>query len=684
MKDLHGQEQDLLGSRPLPPHQIQQNICLSKNDFQEWSIEDSNETYQFSNWSDGYFKIDSHGNLCVDVLQQGEKHYIKLNEVIQECKRDNLEFPLVLRFHDILRNQVKKLNLTFNQIIQEAGYQGEYFGVFPVKVNQMREVVEEIVDAGLEFNYGLEAGSKPELIAALANNNNPKSLTILNGYKDREYLKLSLLGKRLKKNIVVVIEKFSELVELVDLIQEEGMEEPPMIGLRGKLSTRSSGKWSDSSGDFAKFGLTAPDLLKCIKLLKENNLLGATKLLHFHVGSQIPDIRTIKDCITEGARIYCELKELGVPLEYFDVGGGIGVNYDGSQTATASSINYNLEEYIRDVIYITQEVCDEKKINHPHIVTESGRYITAHHSMIITDVFGHINLIDYNVNEFNFNNNDHSIVKNLKELYEDFNRTNFLETFHDIEVLKEEAIAAFKLGVISLVERAKIETLYWSLCQKIIQECENSEHVIPDEIKALIPKFSQKYLCNFSVFQSTADTWGIGQILPVAPLTRLNERPDINAQLADITCDSDGKIDAFLSKEGRSKTVKLHGLEKGEEYLIGIFLTGAYQDIMGDNHNLFGRVNEAHIYFDEEEDQNFYVEETIRGNKKSHVLSSVQYSPYELCKTIKQSLDRLIKNGEIRPREGVKLADFYDQSLFSYTYLTNSSNLNKSQNKKIQ
>ena len=462
----------------------------------DWSSQSSAHLYQVEQWGEGYFQVDQKGQLCISPQKDPNGPLIPLVAVVEEARHASLEFPIVFRFHDILRQQVSNLNNTFIRIIGEAQYQGKYTGVYPIKVNQMREVVEEVLDVGDQFNYGLEAGSKAELLAVLALNKNPQSLTVLNGYKDTEYLKLAILGKKLERNVVVVIEKFSELVELNKLAKEE--ESIPLIGLRAKLGTRSTGKWSDSSGDFAKFGLTLPEMMKSIKFLKENNILSETKLFHFHVGSQIPDIRTIKECITEGARMYAQLYKMGVPLCYFDVGGGVGINYDGSKSPTQSSVNYSLQDYIGDIVYILKEICDLEGVPHPNIVSESGRLITAHHSCIITNVFGSINLFEQHLtNEELTHSKKHHLVKNMHLLLKDLSITNYLDTYNDAVVFKEESSNAFKLGVINLEDRATIEHLYWRICHQIIDIIRNLTQV-PNELAQLESLMCDKYLCNFS------------------------------------------------------------------------------------------------------------------------------------------------------------------------------------------
>jgi arginine decarboxylase len=631
----------------------------------EWTTKDADEIYQISRWGEGYFSASEKGDLCMNPTRTDGGPVINMMEVVEEMKNKNISFPAVIRFHDILRSQVAILNKTFRATIEEAKFNGSYYGVYPIKVNQMREVVEEIVDAGAPFNYGLEAGSKPELIAALAMNTNQNSLTVVNGYKDLDLLRLALLGNQLGRKVIVVIEKYTELLDLMRLSQETGVE--PMIGLRAKIATKSSGKWASSGGDYAKFGLTITEILQAVRYLKSIDKVHCLKLFHFHIGSQIPDIKTIKDSISEGARIYAKLWKEGAKIEFFDVGGGVGVNYDGTRSNSPSSINYTTKDYVDDVVYILKQICDLEDVPHPNLVSESGRAITAHHSCVVTNVFGALEIgasSNYDTGKIV---NENILVTNMRDLSQELTEKNYQEVYNDSTKLKEESISAFKLGILNLDERAKLETLYWRICQKIVEFASLDEYA-PDEILQLKSQMAHQYLCNFSIFQSAPDTWAIGQILPVLPIHKLNEKPTELCTLVDITCDSDGKLDTFLSADGPTNTVPMHKLN-GEDYYIGLFMTGAYQDIMGDNHNCFGRLNEVHIFCDDDDPTDFYIEEVIYGNKASTVLSTLQYNPDNLAHTVKGLIDTQVKRGKIRPREGVSLTDFYEGCLKSYTYL---------------
>lgn len=634
----------------------------------EWNKEEALEYYRINRWGDGYFGINDCGELSVFPERQSDSASISIPKVITEMKKQGVSLPAVIRFQDILRQQVKDINETFNAVIEEADYHGSYKGVFPIKVNQMREVIEEVLDAGEEYAHGLEAGSKTELLAVLAYNENKDSLTILNGYKDEEYMRLAMLGQIIGRYVMVVIEKFTELPLLIKVAKE--MNVIPRIGIRAKLSTVGRGKWVSSSGDGAKFGLSTTEILKAIDLLESEDLLESFKLIHFHIGSQLHDIRDIKDAITEGARIYVDLKKRGVNLEYFDAGGGLGVDYDGSQSANDSSINYDMEVYASDIVYILKQICDLEEVEHPTIVTESGRALAASHSMVVTNVFDHISVGQEEV-DLVPRDGEHILVTNMRVLHEELNEENFQEMANDAKQYKMDALNAFKLGVLNMRERSHVESLYWMLFKKIKKITESmDEEDIPEGLSDLNEMLASKYLCNFSVFQSLPDSWAIGQLLPIVPLNRLNERPTVDCSLADITCDSDGKINKFIgSAKEEHSTILLHELKSDEQYNLGVFMTGAYQDVMGDNHNLFGRLNEVHVYNDDTDEDNFYIEEIIKGNTSRKVLQTMQYNDQSMAQMVKKILDQETRKGNILPRVGVKLIDFYENCLKGYTYL---------------
>ncbi|MGQ8366554.1 biosynthetic arginine decarboxylase [Glaciecola sp. 1036] len=632
----------------------------------DWTIEDAERTYGVSSWGGGYFQIGENGN--VQVVPQPSTPDVKIDfgAVIEEIQQENIQFPLVIRFHDILRSQVVTLNETFRQVIKEYKYNGEYRGVYPIKVNQMREVVEEIVDAGEPYNFGLEAGSKPELLAVLAYNTNPEALTILNGYKDEEFMRLALLGRRLGRKIVVVIEKYSELVLLVKLSKQLGIS--PIVGLRAKMQVKSMGRWQGSAGERAKFGLTMAEIIKAARYLEQHDMSDTLQLLHFHIGSQLPDIWAIKEAVSESARIYADLVKMGFPLSYVDVGGGLGIDYDGTKSTSDSSRNYSLQEYVADVVYGLREMCDLEGVPHPNIVSESGRAITAHHSMVVTEVVGEITPdgadIDTTPKE-----GDHFLLKNLYYLHTHLaEQKNMQEVFNDATQYKEQASHAFKLRVISLEELAKIETLYWKIMRQVNNYYKGADFV-PAEVQTLDFSLSSQYLCNFSIFQSAVDSWAIDQILPVVPLTGLQNAPVKNCSLVDITCDSDGKIDKFIIEYENSQVLPMHQIDKDKPLYLGLFLTGAYQDVMGDMHNLFGRLNEVHIFSHDDDPEDFYIEEIIKGSTIEQVLSVMQYHPKSMAIDVKRLIDKEVSEGKIKPREGVKWTDFYEECLAGYTYL---------------
>jgi arginine decarboxylase len=636
------------------------------NTLTDWSIEEAERVYGVSQWGGGYFKVGENGNVHITPVPEDPSIQIDFNSVIEDIRKEGVQFPVVVRFHDILRSQVAGLNKAFRSTIEEAEYKGEYQGVYPVKVNQMREVVEEIVDAGKPFNYGLEAGSKAELLTVLAMNTNEDSLTILNGYKDDEVMRLALLGRKLGRRVVVVVEKYTELLLLVKIAKELNIE--PIIGVRSKMTVKGRGKWESSGGERAKFGLTITEIINAARYLEEQGMAHCLKLLHFHIGSQLTDIRAVKEAITEGARIYADLHKMGFELDYVDVGGGLGIDYDGSNSTNESSRNYSMQEYVADVVYGMKEMCDLEGVPHPNLVSESGRAITAHHSCVITEIVGEIksnaSKMDTSAKE-----DEHVFLKNMRELADTFDeQTNMHEIYNDASQYKEQALDAFKLRVLPLEELGKIETLYWQIMERL-QKHYRSEEYVPEELQELDYSLSSQYLCNFSIFQSAADTWAIDQLLPVVPLTRMNEEPTVNCSLVDITCDSDGKIDQFTIGREITDVLPMHPLKKGEPYYVGLFLTGAYQDVMGDMHNLFGRLNEVHIYSYDDDPEDFYIEEVVKGSSVEDVLNVMQYNPRAMASDVKRLIDKQVWDGKLNPREGVRWTDFYENCLSGYTYL---------------
>ena len=495
-------------------------------------------------------------------------------------------------------------------------------------------------------------------------NDSLETLTVVNGFKDEDYLRLALLGRTLGRKVIVVVEQTSELRTLLRLARE--MDVAPLIGVRAKMSAEGSGNWCDSGGEKAKFGLTIAEILQVVATLRDEGRLDCLKLFHFHIGSQVTDIKTIKEAVREGARIYAKIAQLGAPLEYFDVGGGLGVDYDGSQSTTNSSVNYKVRDYAADVVYITKEICDAEQVAHPSIVSESGRAVTARHSCVITNVIDTIETAytDYDTEGTNTN----VMIANMRELLELLTRENVQEMYNDALDIKREGLNAFRLGILSLEQRAVIETLFWRISKEIAAMLPDMKF-IPDNLYDIDEAVGLQYLCNFSVFQSAPDSWAIGQLLPVVPIRKLNVRPEAFGTIVDITCDSDGKISDFIDINETKSLLPLHALTQGEEYYIGIFLTGAYQDVIGDFHNLFGRLNEVHVFCDDDDPTNFYVEEVIRGSASESVLAAMQYNPAAMAYTIKKHVDRRVAEGAINPRGGVRLVDFYEQCLKAYTYL---------------
>ncbi|NDG83858.1 MAG: biosynthetic arginine decarboxylase [Proteobacteria bacterium] len=631
-----------------------------------WGVSDSLKLFQTENWGGQYFNINPAGNLTVHP-RQGHGPGIDLTKVIQEVTSQGLELPLLVRFQDIIRHRVIQLNDAFKKAIDEAGYPGVYRGVYPIKVNQMREVVEEVVDAGRPYAYGLEAGSKAELTAVLSMDLHPDALTIVNGYKDYSVIRLALMGIKLGKKVIIVLEKLSEVHSVVKIAREMGVT--PMLGLRCKLNSKGSGKWEGSGGELAKFGLTTPEILYCVDFLKKEGFEESIKLLHFHIGSQVTNIRTIKEAVKEATRFYAELYKMGFKLEYLDVGGGLGVDYDGSRTDFESSTNYSLQEYCSDVVYSIQEICANEEVAVPTIVSESGRAIAAHHSVLIVNIFGSIEVGTTPI-DLPETDDEHNVVKEMRYAFQNINYKNLMESLNEAIQRKEEALSMFKLGLLTIQDRAKIEHLFWQLCRKVQQWAPDMRY-IPEEVEKITKALADQYLCNFSIFQSMPDHWAIQQLFPVMPVHRLDEEPTRTATLVDITCDSDGKVCKFVDLRDVKDTLRLHALKDNEAYYVGFFLTGAYQDIMGDLHNLFGKVNEVHVFLDETEPGGYYVEEVIKGNNIASVLSWIQYSPAHIEQEVKSVIDRKVREGLIKPREGVELQNFYENVLQGYTYIDN-------------
>jgi arginine decarboxylase len=620
--------------------------------------------YNVDRWGEQYFRINAAGNMAVRPDRRSETE-IDLLEVVELARQRKIGFPIVVRFQDLLQDRVRTINEAFGAAIKEFGYQSPYRGVFPIKVNQLREVVEEILEAGKPFHFGIEAGSKPELMAALSVHRDEESLIICNGYKDPEFLRMVMLGRKLGKKVIPVVEKLEELEAVVEAARQAKVK--PMIGLRVRLLSKGAGKWATSGGENAKFGLSTTDLVQASDYLHSCGLADCLRLVHFHVGSQVPDIVTIKRAVREAARFYAKLQKMGHELGYLDVGGGLGVDYDGSRTTFDSSTNYSLQEYTRDIVYNVLEVCDAEAVPHPVLVSESGRAIVAHHSVLLVEAFGSIEKTNPDL-EVEFTDEDHKLVGEMREIQDNLGKKNRLENLHDAQQLREQAQSMFDLGLLELRDKAKIETIYWRIAERVVEMFRGMRYV-PEEVKQMEIALGDQYLCNFSVFQSLLDHWALGQLFPVLPIHRLNELPDRQGTLVDITCDSDGKVSKFVDLLDVKETLPLHRFQTGKPYYLGFFLAGAYQDIMGDLHNLFGRVNEMHLFLDEDEDSGYYLEEILPGSTIGQVLSLTQWDPKELARSMKKQTDRAIKSDRMKPNEAMRWLDEFEATLDSYTYL---------------
>ncbi|MEO0510199.1 MAG: biosynthetic arginine decarboxylase [Verrucomicrobiota bacterium] len=628
-----------------------------------WTTADATNYYGLNQWGGGHFSIDDDGFIQVCPLR--DQRTIRIADIVKEAISKGLKPPLTIRIQDLLRTRVIELNKLFAEAIQDEKYDGSYRGVFPIKVNQLREVVEEIRDAGREFHFGLECGSKPELMIALAMHKDPKSLIICNGYKDEEFIRLALFGRILGKEIYLVVEQLSEVQRIIEISGKLGIE--PLIGFRVKLSTTGEGKWASSSGENAKFGLTSPEIVEASRRIKQAGLTESLRLVHFHIGSQVPNIQTIKKATVEATRFYCELKKMGFPMELLDVGGGLGIDYDGSRSNYESSMNYTMREYARDVVYNVKNVCQDAGVDVPDLITESGRAIVAPHSILVTEVCDSISKTSV-LPQPPKKNKQNLILRDLEAILVNEHGSSPLERFHDAQQKREEADHLFSLGYLDLNDRAQVDALYWQICEEVSNLSKNGSYT-PEELESLPSMMADQYVCNFSVFQSLIDHWACDQLFPVAPLQRLDESPDIDATLVDITCDSEGKVSMFTDVEDVRHTLRLHSLKPNEPYYLGVFLVGAYQDIMGDLHNLFGRVNEVHVFLEDDEEDGFYIEDSIKGFSTSDVLGFTQYDGHILTRQMKKQIDRATKADRIKPREGTRMLDEYADLLRGHTYL---------------
>ena len=626
----------------------------------KWRIEDSEELYNVKGWGSGYFNINEKGNVCTTPVPGGTE--VDLRGIIDELYVRDVATPVLVRFTDILKDRISTISACFKKASEEYEFKGSSSIVYPIKVNQMKPVVEEIVKHGKEFNIGLEAGSKPELHAVLAVSEEPGQLIICNGYKDEDFIQLALLAKKMGKNIIIVVEKINELKLILKTAKT--LKVTPNIGIRIKLASSGSGKWESSGGDKSKFGLSSGELLEALEMLEEYEQKDALKLIHFHLGSQINKIRRIKHALREASQFYVQLFKMGFKVEYVDIGGGLGVDYDGTRSSSQSSMNYSIQEYVNDAIFNLVDASDKNDIPHPNLITESGRSITAHHSILIFDVLETASMPfwdeDYEVTE-----KDHELVNELYELYKTLSGSRMLEAWHDAQQIREEALDRFSLGLLDLKTRALTERLFWSLAKAVYQKASTLKH-IPEELNELPRMLSAKYFCNFSLFQSLPDTWAIDQIFPIMPIQRLIERPTVNATLQDISCDSDGKIDNFIGLGEEAYSLNVHKIKKDERYYIGVFLVGAYQEILGDLHNLFGDTNVVHISVDK---NGYKIDQVIDGERVSDVLGYVQYDAKKLVRVIETWVSASVKSGNITPAEGKEFLSNYRSGLYGYTYL---------------
>ncbi|HEX7061796.1 MAG TPA: biosynthetic arginine decarboxylase [Woeseiaceae bacterium] len=636
-----------------------------------WTLEEAHELYRLDAWSDGFFRINAAGHVAVRPFEDQDLE-IDVMEVVAEAASRGLAFPLLLRFQDVLRARVRRLNQAFGQAVDEAGYRNRYTAVYPIKVNQLHEVVEEVLDAGKPWNMGLECGSKAELIASLPQLASDDTLLVCNGVKDSAMLSLILSAQRLGKNVIPVMEKFAEFEQLTALANDS--DAPARFGVRIRLRTAGAGKWADSGGYRSKFGVSLPELMELIDRLEQTGRRDRLVLLHFHLGSQISDIQVLRQAVKEMAQIYAALRQRGLDVRYFDVGGGLGVNYAGGYSETG--INYSLQEYANTVVYAVMEVCEAHGVPHPCLISESGRAITAHHSLLVVETLGAYQK-DRVPAEYTPPPDAHAMVRDLADILKrvaakgsrPLKLAQLLEAYHDVVVIHRDAATLFGLGHLSLDQNALVERYYWSSCAAILERLRGLDpDPVPAEYQELEEKLADQYLCDFSVFQSMLDHWAIDQAFPIMPLHRLDERPGRRAVLVDLTCDSDGKVSHYVSSHEDSKFLELHALAPGEPYWLGFFLMGAYQDIMGDTHNLFGRVSEAHVYADREEEGNFWIEKVIPGIEVQEILAQVQYFPNDLQRRMEAIVKEKIEAGALRPKRGMEILDQYTRAFRAGTY----------------
>lgn len=627
-----------------------------------WTPENSAEIYSINNWGNGYYRINSQGHVCVTPCADPNQS-LDLYELTQDLLDRGIRVPIMIRFPDIIKARVELLHSCFQKAFADHGYRGQYCGVYPIKVNQQKHLVQELVKYGRNLRLGLECGSKPELLVVLALMNTPNALIICNGFKDVEYIETAILSQKLGRNTIIVVDRKDELPLIVAAAKKFNAR--PKIGFRAKLSTQGAGKWVDSAGARSKFGLTALEIVEGVELLKKENMLDCLELLHYHIGSQVPSIQSIKSSLKEAGRFFCELHGMGAKLKYIDVGGGLGVDYDGTGR-TDSSINYSEQEYANDIVSVLQTLCDEKNIPHPDIVTESGRFLVAHHSVLVFNIMGLNNLYRHEPPR-PATKADPNIMQDQQYIFEKVNKDNLNECFNDLSVSKQETLQLFTYGVLSLEQRAWCESMYFAIATKMLKIAKESTDY-DDITNQLSQELCDTYFCNFSVFQSVPDSWAVGQLFPVMPIHRLEEEPKREATLADLTCDSDGKIEKFIDGlTGEYKrTVRIHDFKEGQQYYMGVFLTGAYQEILGDLHNLFGDTDAVHISLSE---AGYTVDHYVPGDTVTEVLSYVQYGRGEMVDSVRQATEESIQKNTITKAEAKLLIKHYEEGLSGYTYL---------------
>ena len=627
----------------------------------KWKTEDSAELYNINSWGKDYFSINPKGNLTVTPKEGGPE--IDIRELMDELQAQDIASPVLLRFPDILNHRIEKITKCFERAAEEYNFNAQSHIIYPIKVNQMRPVVEELVNHGSNYNVGLEAGSKPELHAVLSIQSDNDSMIICNGYKDESYIELALLAQKMGRKIFLVVEKLMELRTIATLSKRMNIQ--PNIGIRIKLASSGSGKWEESGGDISKFGLNSSELFEALELLNKEGLQDCLKLIHFHIGSQVTNIRRIKTALKEAMQFYVQLQKMNYNIRFVDIGGGLGVNYDGTNSSiSGNSINYSIQEYVNDAIYSIVDTCKKNQLPQPNLIIESGRSLAAHHSILVFEVLASTHLPEFSEDE-SIGEDAHELVKDLYEIWDNLTPSRLIEMWHDAMQAREEALELFNLGLVDLKTRAVVERLFWSIAREVNAMGVKSKHT-PEELRVISKSLADKYFCNFSLFQSLPDSWAIDQIFPIMPLSRLDEKPRCNATLQDITCDSDGKIDNFISTSNNNYHLPVHPLKEGEPYYIGVFLVGAYQEILGDLHNLFGDTNAVHIKVKGDE---YQIDKIIEGETIADVLDYVQFDPKRMARSIEVWANHSVKQGIISPEEGREFISNYRSGLYGYTYL---------------